>query len=553
MLLARHGLSLWSTIRCQLLACTECVLSCSVTAFSSGDCSIGHCQGSRWCILGKSGGRPNGALDVDSPHLDFWQQVINTVQMDIGGAAKLRTIISFDDGGKWLPMVPPDVDSVGAHYPCNKDEGGTGCALHLFFRGNPEGYPPVYSNANAIGLLLATGWVGPFGTSEVPDKTGISTFLSRDAGWTWQEIHKGAHTYDMGDHGAIIVLAKIHEPTNEVLYSWNEGSNWDKVMLPKGMSISNIVTHPNATSQVFVVIAGDEIVTIDFSTLHERPCQGADNLQNKDSDYEEWNPRLPMRYFDGSQKNPRSDCLMGQKVVYTRRKRLSQCFNGRLHEKKVIEHSCSCTEADYECDVMYERVMSDTDTIYSPDSLCIWAGEKAVATGELSEAEQQFGSDLSLLNNQELTLDQVCAKYPGHDSLQVPSGYRKISGDKCGGGVNLGHQVMHCTAEPTHEIPSTSYDDESREESAFELSKDEVEDGGSSNNVNTVYKDTSSSEAEEYSPDLSEQEEAEPEAEVITRPNGGSPVSFKQVSSAVCDLQLIELYHPGGSIIPDKN
>jgi len=357
-------------------------------------------------------------------------QVINTVQMDIGGAAKLRTIISFDDGGKWLPMVPPDVDSVGAHYPCNKDEGGTGCALHLFFRGNPEGYPPVYSNANAIGLLLATGWVGPFGTSEVPDKTGISTFLSRDAGWTWQEIHKGVHTYDMGDHGAIIVLAKIHEPTNEVLYSWNEGSNWDKVMLPKGMSISNIVTHPNATSQVFVVIAGDEIVTIDFSTLHERPCQGADNLQNKDSDYEEWNPRLPMRYFDGSQKNPRSDCLMGQKVVYTRRKRLSQCFNGRLHEKKVIEHSCSCTEADYECDVMYERVMSDTDTIYSPDSLCIWAGEKAVATGELSEAEQQFGSDLSLLNNQELTLDQVCAKYPGHDSfkcLQATARYLVIS------------------------------------------------------------------------------------------------------------------------------
>jgi len=87
---------------------------------------------------------------------------------------------------------------------------------------------------------------------------------------------------------------------------------------------------------------------------------------------------------------------------------------------------------------------------------------------------------------------------------------------------------MHCTAEPTHEIPSTSYDDESGEESAFELSEDEVEDGGSSNNVNTVYKDTSSSEAEEYSPDLSEQEEAEPEAEVITRPNGGSPVSFKQ-------------------------
>ena len=35
------------------------------------------------------------------------------------------------------------------------------------------------------------------------------------AGWTWKEIRKGGHTYEFGDHGAIMVLTKHRVPTDE--------------------------------------------------------------------------------------------------------------------------------------------------------------------------------------------------------------------------------------------------------------------------------------------------------------------------------------------------
>ncbi len=62
-------------------------------------------------------------------------------------------------------------------------------------------------------------------------------------------------------------------------------------------------------------------------------------------------------------------------VVYTRRKRESACFNGLEHEKKVVEHTCACTKADYECDIWYQRVMSNTETVYSNGLNCEWAGK----------------------------------------------------------------------------------------------------------------------------------------------------------------------------------
>ena len=77
----------------------------------------------------------------------------------------------------------------------------------------------MYSTEKATGLILATGFVGPFAASEAEAEThGVATFLSRDGGWTWREIRKasppapppcthpdwvwqGTHTYEYGDHG----------------------------------------------------------------------------------------------------------------------------------------------------------------------------------------------------------------------------------------------------------------------------------------------------------------------------------------------------------------
>ena len=70
---------------------------------------------------------------------------------------------------------------------------------------------------------------------------------------------------------------------------------------------------------------------------------------------------------------------------------------------------------------------------------------------------------------------QVCTKYPGRQTLKVPSGYRKITGNKCSGGVNLGGQVagrdvrqslsaapqvMHCTADDASGDTDTTADNQ---------------------------------------------------------------------------------------------
>ncbi len=35
----------------------------------------------------------------------------------------------------------------------------------------------------------------------------LNTYLSRDSGLTWQELIKGSHLYEIGDHGGLLVLA----------------------------------------------------------------------------------------------------------------------------------------------------------------------------------------------------------------------------------------------------------------------------------------------------------------------------------------------------------
>jgi Sortilin, neurotensin receptor 3, len=35
----------------------------------------------------------------------------------------------------------------------------------------------------------------------------MNTYLSRDGGLNWQEVKKGSHIYEVGDHGGLIVMA----------------------------------------------------------------------------------------------------------------------------------------------------------------------------------------------------------------------------------------------------------------------------------------------------------------------------------------------------------
>ena len=55
-------------------------------------------------------------------------------------------------------------------------------------------------------------------------------------------------------------------------------------------------------------------------------------------DYKEWSPS----------ESSKVNCLLGQKIVYHRRRAHAVCFNGEDFERKISIQNCTCTELDYE-------------------------------------------------------------------------------------------------------------------------------------------------------------------------------------------------------------
>lgn len=84
--------------------------------------------------------------------------------------------------------------------------------------------------------------------------------MSRDGGLTWNELMKGSHIYEIGDHGGIIVLASDQSATKTLKYSWNEGMSWEVYQFSETpVEISNIITEPSNTGTKFIIYGTTEI------------------------------------------------------------------------------------------------------------------------------------------------------------------------------------------------------------------------------------------------------------------------------------------------------
>jgi len=81
------------------------------------------------------------------------------------------------------------------------------------------------------------------------------TFLSRDAGFTWEEVHKDAHMWEFGDSGSVLVMVNDEQPTTFVLFSTDEGSTWrEHHFLDHPLRVSVIITVPMDTSRKFILL-----------------------------------------------------------------------------------------------------------------------------------------------------------------------------------------------------------------------------------------------------------------------------------------------------------
>lgn len=257
--------------------------------------------------------------------------------------------------------------------------------------------------------MQATGNVGPYLTSREDE---INTYFSRNGGLEWFEVRKGSHIYEFGDHGALIVMANDRHATKHVVYSWNEGLTWTELPFStRPVEVENIIIEPTATSQRFLVYGARTeqngkrsgvVISIDFSEMHMRSCEGESTAGTEESDYELWTPS------DGRMGGK---CLLGHQVTYTRRKRDRTCFNGEEYEKLTWVRNCPCTEEDYECDVGYARKLDGGPCV---------PVRKRNAT-ELLPAECPSGAYYTL-----------------------STGYRKVAGDTCEGGVDHSPLVMSC-------------------------------------------------------------------------------------------------------------
>lgn len=154
--------------------------------------------------------------------------------------SNIRTYITHNKGGKWDLVKAPTTDSEGNKIDCYLEEG---CSLNIEVYSSNGNFAPPYSQESSIGIIMAVGSTG----YELERKHGakVNTYLSRDGGLNWQEVKKGSHIYEVGDHGGLIVMAKNNELTKEVIYSYNEGLTWHTLELSDTpFMVTNIIIEP---------------------------------------------------------------------------------------------------------------------------------------------------------------------------------------------------------------------------------------------------------------------------------------------------------------------
>ncbi|KAJ7626363.1 vacuolar protein sorting/targeting protein 10 [Mycena polygramma] len=280
--------------------------------------------------------------------------VANPQEAALTGRKALQTRITHNDGGTWKPLVPPKKDSHGNEYECK----GTKCALHI--HGYTERTDPraTYSSPSIVGLIMAVGNVGeslaPYDQSD--------TFLSRDAGFTWEEVHKDAHLWEFGDSGSILVMANDEEPTDHVLFSTDEGLNWREYKFSEEkMRIQSIITVPSDTSRRFILqgmvprTSFSTVVHLDFTALTNKQCVLSVDDPGHD-DFELWSPS----------EERQEQCLFGRQTLYHRRVRNTNCVVGSQPKaQERIEKHCMCTKSDFECEFNYYK-NEDDECVLAP-------------------------------------------------------------------------------------------------------------------------------------------------------------------------------------------
>lgn len=338
--------------------------------------------------------------------LQLMNVVINADDLNKAGAEKkLSSLVSHNDGATWSLLSPPSIDSEGKRYNC-KD-----CSLHLHsYTERIDPSRDTFGSDSALGLLFGLGNVGNSLSPLEGDDTAL--YFSNDGGYEWSEVAKGRYMWEFGDQGTVLIISRYDEPIDSIQYSLDMGKTWQDYKFidddkPK-VIVKDLATVPSDTSLKFLMIAKEangssqKLIPLDFTQIYSRQCSLY--LQGPiGEDYE---------YFTPQPHNKGKGCLFGHKSKYLRRKANSDCFVGSapLSLGFKQEENCQCTRDDYECDYNYELTISGTCKLVKG------------------------------LEN--LKGDEVC-KDPNAVHWYEPTGYRKLTGSTCEGGLVLDEGKSH--------------------------------------------------------------------------------------------------------------
>uniref|UniRef100_A0A8C1W0W0 Sortilin 1a n=1 Tax=Cyprinus carpio TaxID=7962 RepID=A0A8C1W0W0_CYPCA len=323
--------------------------------------------------------------DTDFTNITSLRGVYMTSILAVDGS--VQTVITFNQGGEWRTL----------QRPWNGECDSTTCSLHIHasysisMKLNVPMQP--LSEPNAVGLILAHGSVGGAVSVLSPD-----VFVSEDGGYTWFQALKGPHHYAILDSGGLLVAVEHNpsHPISQIKFSTDEGQCWHvHNFTDEPMYFTGLASEPGARSMNISLWGYRETVlnqywvsvTIDFRQLLSRDCQ--------ENDYIQW------LAHSSDISDPTDGCMLGYKERFLRLRKDSVCWNGRDYIVTKEPTTCPCTLNDFQCDFGFYHAENSSVCVEQPDLI---------------------GHSL-----------EFCL-HGRKEQLQT-SGYRKIPGDHCEGGI----------------------------------------------------------------------------------------------------------------------
>uniref|UniRef100_A0A8C1N480 Sortilin 1a n=1 Tax=Cyprinus carpio TaxID=7962 RepID=A0A8C1N480_CYPCA len=334
--------------------------------------------------------------------------VFASVMTDSGSTRMIH--VSVDQGETWdmaqLPTVgheqfysilAANYDVVFMHVDEPGGEYSDKCSLHIHasYSISMKLNVPVQplSEPNAVGLILAHGSVGGAVSVLSPD-----VYVSDDGGYTWFQALKGPHHYAILDSGGLLVAVEHNpsHPISQIKFSTDEGQCWHvHNFTDDPMYFTGLASEPGARSMNVSLWGYRETimnqywvsVTVDFRQLLSRDCQ--------ENDYIQW------LAHSSDISDPTDGCMLGYKERFLRLRKDSVCWNGRDYIVTKEPTTCPCTLTDFQCDFGFYHAENSSVCVEQPDLI---------------------GHSL-----------EFCL-HGRKEQLQT-SGYRKIPGDHCEGGI----------------------------------------------------------------------------------------------------------------------